>query len=203
LSPSSPAPWLILMHGIAGIDLENASKRMLGESWPTCPRSNVPEVASMRPTHREFLPTPAGHNARQAATGLTRRRRSGSVFCLLRTICDRGEHPTAPEIKETAGQRRATSQSLIVLRSCVRRLNPVGSTRRVCQGTATTGQLAPARPAIPELAGQRLERRRRGVTGTYASASRNGSPLFPQRSGRPLVCGWAGASAEFSELARH
>lgn len=64
------------------------------------------------------------------------------------------------------------------LRSCVRRLNPVGSTRRVCQGTATTGQLAPARPAIPELAGQRLERRRRGVTGTYASVNRNGSPCF-------------------------
>jgi hypothetical protein len=40
----------------------------------------------------------------------------------------------------------------------------------------TVRGLAPARPAVPELAGQRLGRRLRGVTGTYASARQNGRP---------------------------
>ncbi|WP_225834822.1 hypothetical protein [Streptomyces sp. NK08204] len=39
-------------------------------------------------------------------------------------------------------------------------------------------KLAPARPAAPDLAGQRPVGRRRGVNGTYASDARNGRPSF-------------------------
>ena len=71
----------------------------------------------------------------------------------------------------------------------VRRCRRPGSGRRL-PDKDTTRHLAPARPAIPGSAGQRPERRRRGVTGTYASISQKGRPIvFARSHGTAMGCG--------------
>lgn len=57
----------------------------------------------------------------------------------------------------------------------------VAQVRHVSEPARSTAarRLAPAWPAIPGPAGRHLARRRRGVSGTYATADRNGSPLSP------------------------
>jgi hypothetical protein len=54
---------------------------------------------------------------------------------------------------------------------------PAAQARHVSEPSPVAMRLAPAWPAIPGPAGRHLARRRRGVSGTYASDNRNGSPL--------------------------